>query len=140
MSQEIRTKFIWNEHEYEFDTRDAEDSEKLEKAVDAMREMENKAPKDGKGSDNIRFQCDMIKHFFDICLGDGAGEAICTSKSKIDLCYEPYEAFLKMVGAQKSYITDKGNTFRQYSNRTQRRNPQNPGMNAKGNTHNQSSR
>ena len=132
MSQEIQTKFQWNDHEFEFDTRDADDAEKLEKAVEMLQEAERDMKKDVSSSELIRYQCGMIKGFFDICLGEGAGTAICSEKNKIDLCYEPYEAFLKMTRGQKTYLTDKGNTFRQYSNRNQRRHPQNPGMNAKG--------
>ena len=132
MSQEIQTKFKWNDKEYEFDTRDADDAEKLEKAVEMLQDAEKTMGKDGNGSELIRIQCNVIKRFFDICLGEGAGVEICTEKSKINICYEAYDVFLKMVRGQKSYITDKGNTFRQYSNRAQRRHPQNPGMNAKG--------
>ncbi len=131
MSQEIQTKFQWNGAEFEFDVRDADQSERLEKAVDDLNEAEKARPKDGKASEQIRYQCDMLKAFFDTCLGEGAGVAICTEKSRIDLCYDPYDAFLKMIRTQKTYISDKGNTFRQYSNRQQRRHPQNPGQNTK---------
>lgn len=131
MSQEVQTLFKWNDNEFEFDTRDADDAERLEKAVDAIQKAEKAMPKDGKTSDLIRLQCSMIKDFFDTCLGEGSGVLICTEKNRLDLHYEAYEAFLRMVRGQKNYITDKGNTFRQYSNREQRRHPQNPGQNQK---------
>ncbi len=131
MSQEVKTKFRWNDAEYEFDTRDADCAELLEKAVADMTTAEKERPKDGTASSQIRYQCDMIKAFFDTCLGPGAGIAICTEKSKVDICYEAYQAFINLARDQKRYITDKGNTFRQYSNRNQRRHPQNPGQNKK---------
>ncbi len=131
MSQEVRTTFRWNDKEFEFDIRDADQAELLEKAVNDLSAAEKSRPKDGTASQQIRYQCDMLKKFFDTCLGKGAGIAICTDKSKVDLCYDPYEAFLDMVRSQKRYISDKGNTFRQYSNRNQRRHPQNPGQNKK---------
>ena len=131
MSQEIRTKFSWNGNDYAFDVRDADDSEKLEKAVTDLTAAEKNSPKNGTASSIIRYQCRMIKNFFDTCLGKGAGEAICTTKNAIDLCYEPYDEFLRMCNDQKRYINDKTNVFRQYSNRDQRRHPQNPGQNRK---------
>lgn len=133
MSQEIINKFVWNDHEYYFDVRDADDSERFENAIANMTEAEKNIPKDGKSSSIIRAQCDMIKKFFDDCFGEGAGNEICTERSRLDLCYDPYVAFLNIVKTQKNYITDKGNTFRQYSNRDQRRHPQNPGQNTKFN-------
>ena len=131
MSQETINKFVWNENEYFFDVRDADDSARFETAIEHMNEAEKSIPKDGKMSDIIRTQCDMLKTFFDECLGDGAGNAICTEKNRIDLCYDPYVAFLNVIKEQKNYITDKVNAFRQYSNRDQRRHPQNPGQNKK---------
>ena len=131
MSQEVQTTFKWNDNEFDFDARDADDAERLEKAVDDLNEAEKAAPKDGKSSELIRSHCKMIKDFFDTCLGEGAGVLICGEKNRINECYEAYDAFLKMVRGQKNYITDKGNTFRQYSNRAQRRQPQNPGQNQK---------
>lgn len=131
MSQEIINKFVWNDHEYYFDVRDAEYSELFENAIANMTEAEKNLPKDGKSSVIIRAQCDMLKKFFDECLGEGAGAEICSERSRIDLCYDAYVAFLNIVKSQKNYIIDKGNTFRQYSNREQRRHPQNPGQNQK---------
>lgn len=131
MSQEIINTFSWNDHEFIFDVRDADDAARFETAIENMSKAEKELKKDGKTSDIIRAQCAMLKKFFDECLGDGAGNAICTEKSRLDLCYEPYVAFLNVIRAQKGYITDKGNAFRQYSNREQRRHPQNPGYNQK---------
>ena len=127
MSQETINKFTWNDHEYFFDVRDADDSARFETAIEHMNVEEKSIPKEGKMSDIIRAQCTMIKKFFDECLGAGAGDAICTEKSRLDLCYDPYVAFLEVIKVQKNYIADKGNAFRQYSNRDQRRHPQNPG-------------
>ena len=121
MSQLIETKFEYNEASYEFDVRDADQSERLEKALDAMKECEKKNPKDGKASAIIRAQCNMIKRFFDDVFGDGAGNAVCTEKSNLQVCYDAYEKFLLMVREQKESIVGMTNVFAKYSNRQQRR-------------------
>lgn len=121
MSQEIKTMFQYNGAEYAFDVRDADDAEKFEEAVNRMTEDEKAVPKTGKTSDIIRAQCKMLKDFFDRCLGDGAGVAICTEKSNIHNHYAAYEQFLLYVRAQKDDILSAKNTFAKYSNRQQRR-------------------
>lgn len=121
MSQNIETKFKYNGAEYEFDVRDADDAEKFEAAINAMKEAEKEAPKTGKTSEIIRAQCKMLKDFFDGCLGEGAGVAICTDKSNISAHYAAYEHFLNYIKAQKDDILSAKNTFAKYSNRQQRR-------------------
>jgi hypothetical protein len=121
MSQNIETKFKYNGAEYEFDVRDADDAEKFEAAINAMKEAEKEVPKTGKTSEIIRAQCKMLKDFFDGCLGEGAGVAICTDKSNISAHYAAYEHFLNYIKAQKDDILSAKNTFAKYSNRQQRR-------------------
>lgn len=121
MSQNIETKFKYNGAEYDFDVRDADDAEKFEAAIDAMKEAEKEVPKTGKTSEIIRAQCKMLKDFFDACLGAGAGVAICTDKSNISAHYAAYEQFLTYIKAQKDDILSAKNTFAKYSNRQQRR-------------------
>lgn len=121
MSQNIETKFKYNGAEYEFDVRDADDAEKFEAALNAMKEAEKEVPKTGKSSDIIRAQCKMLKDFFDDCLGAGAGVAICTDRSNISAHYAAYEHFLNYIKAQKDDILSAKNTFAKYSNRQQRR-------------------
>lgn len=121
MSQEVITVFKHNGAEYEFDARDADMSEKFENAVEKMRDEEKNVPKTGKASEIIRQQCKMIKNFFDNCLGEGAGVALCTEKSNISEHYDAYENFLLMVRSQKEDILSAKNTFAKYSNRQQRR-------------------
>lgn len=121
MSQEIITAFKRNGAVYEFDVRDADNAEKFEYAANKMRDEEKNIPKAGKASDIIRQQCKMIKHFFDNCLGEGAGVALCTEKSNISDHYEAYESFLSMIRSQKDNVLSAKNTFAKYSNRQQRR-------------------
>ena len=121
MSLEIITKFEYNGVEYEFDARDADDAEKLEMALEGLSAAEKAAPKDGKSSSTIRAHCKMLKEFFDTCLGEGAGDAICTEKSNIIICYDAYDKFLGMIKTQKDSIVNAKNTFAKYSNRQQRR-------------------
>ena len=63
MSQNIETKFKYNGAEYDFDVRDADDAEKFEAAINAMKEAEKEVPKTGKTSEIIRAQCKMLKDF-----------------------------------------------------------------------------
>lgn len=121
MSQEVNTLFQYNGVEYEFDVRDADASEKFENAVEKMKEEEAATSKTGKSSELIRAHCKLIKDFFDRVLGDGAGNAICTEKNNISICYAAYEAFLEVVRSQRDDIVRARNTFGKYSNRQQRR-------------------
>ena len=121
MSQNIETKFQYNGAEYNFDVRDADDSEKFENAIEVLRDDEKVAKKDGKASDVIRAHCKMLKDFFDNCLGDGAGVAICGEKANISAHYTAYDCFLTYIKAQKDDILSAKNTFAKYSNRAQRR-------------------
>lgn len=121
MSQSINTVFKHNGAEYEFDIRDADDSERFENAIEKMKSVEKGLSKIGKGSEIIRGQCKMLKDFFDDVLGNGAGAALCTEKDNLSLCYQAYELFLEMVRAQKEDIIKAKNTFLKYSNREQRR-------------------
>lgn len=122
MSQnKVKTVFDYNGVSYEFDVRDADTSEKYEDALEKMAKEEKEITKTGKGSEIIRAQCKMLKTFFDNCLGEGAGTAICGEKNNISVCYEAYGAFLDMIATQKDGILASKNTFQKYSNRQQRR-------------------
>lgn len=121
MSQKIETIFKYNGKEYEFDVSDAECTEKLEAAADKMREEESKIPKTGLASEIIKAQCNLIKNYFDNCLGEGKGNEICTEKNKLSVCYDAHESFLLFVKAQNSALMQKKNSFSSFSNRQQRR-------------------
>ena len=121
MSQEVKTVFEYNGASYEIDIRDADQSEKFENALALMDKEEKEIPKTGKASEIIRAQCKMLKAFFDRVFGEGAGDAICTEKSNISVCYAAYDAFLKLLMQQKADILQSKNVFAKYSNRAQRR-------------------
>ena len=63
----------------------------------------------------LKQNADMVKEFFDNCLGSGAGAAVCTEKSNFGLCYDAFTAFIDMVNQQKDSIVNAGDTFRQYT-------------------------
>lgn len=115
MSQEINTVFCHNGQEYHFDARDAEDMGRFESALEVLGTREKETPKTGKASEILRHNADMVKEFFDNCLGSGAGNAICTEKSNIGLCYDAYTAFIAMVAQQKDSVLSASNTIRQYA-------------------------
>lgn len=119
------SKFSYNGCEYEFDVRDADAAEKFETAAQTLQLADKSMPKDGKASSQIRYQCGIIKRFFDDCLGPGAGTAICGDRDNAGICTEAYAAFLNIVKAQKNELLRVKGTFSQYSNRQQRRHPQN---------------
>ncbi len=117
----IPTVFAYNGNEFAFDVRDADDAEKFEKALSSLQIDEAAIPKTGKLSDLYRSHCDMMKKFFDNCLGDGAGAKVCTEKSNVSVCYSAYAAFLDYVRKQQEDIVRAKNVFSKYSNRKQRR-------------------
>ena len=120
MSQ-TNTVFEHNGASYEFDFRDAEDAERFEKAVEELKKAEKAIKKDGSASEMIKGHCQMLKAFFNVCLCDGAGNAVCGSRNNITACYEAYDAFLSFVNAQKDDVISAKNVFAKYSNRQQRR-------------------
>ena len=115
MSQEINTVFCHNGQEYHFDVRDAEDMGRFERALEVLGAREKETPKTGKASEMLKHNADMIKEFFDNCLGSGAGAAVCTEKSNGGLCYDAYMAVIDMVNQQKDSIGNAGDTIRQYT-------------------------
>ena len=122
MSQnETKTIFEYNGASFEFDVRDADDEEKFEKALETFRQAEEKLPKVGKASEQMKAQCKAIKKFFDDCLGENAGVSLCTEKNHVVNHYQAYEAFIEFVRAQKDDILRYKNSFSKYSNRQQRR-------------------
>lgn len=114
MSQETDTVFSHNDTEYHFDLRDAEDMVRFEKALEVLRDKEKEAPKTGKASEILKYNCNMFKEFFDNCLGTGAGNAICTEKSNFSICYTAYMALIDFANQQKDFIVAAGNTLSQY--------------------------
>lgn len=131
MSQEVLTTFKFRDAEVEFDVSDADAAERFENAVKILTDEEIGVPKTGKLSVIYRAQCKMIKNFFDNCIEKGAGNKICTEADNVRICYEAYDKFLRFVSDQKSGIMSYKDVFSKYSNREQRRHPQNPGRNQK---------
>lgn len=123
MSQNVPTTFSYNGVSYEYDIRDADMAEKFEASIKKMEAAEKAIPKDGKMSELIRANCKLIKDFFDGVLGAGAGNAVCTDKANLSVCYDAYSAFLGIIKCQKSSIDAAKNAFVQNSNRQQRRHP-----------------
>lgn len=115
MSQELNTVFNHNGKDYHFDVRDAENMMRFEKAVEALENREKECPKTGKASEMLKFQADIIKEFFDNCLGAGAGTDICTEKSNVGICYSAYQDFIDLINQQKNCLLNAGNTFRTYA-------------------------
>ena len=97
MSQEINTVFCHDGQEHHFDVREAEDMGRFERALEVLGAREKETPKTGKASEMLKHNADMIKEFFDNCLGSGAGAAVFTEKSNVGLCYDAYMAFIDMV-------------------------------------------
>ena len=120
MSQ-INNTFEYNGLSYEFDIRDAENSEKFEEAVDAMRETEKNLPKTGKLSVIYKATCEMLRTFFDAVLGKGEGVKICGERYHVTAHYDAYKAFLDFVAPQRDNVMSYSGVFSQYSNRQQRR-------------------
>ena len=120
MSQ-INYTFEYNGQSYEFDVRDAENSEKLEDAIDQMRETEKKLPKTGRLSAIYKANCQMIRDFFDTIFGEGAGVKICGERLHVTAHYDAYKAFIDFANPQRDDVMSYSNTFAQYSNRQQRR-------------------
>ncbi len=124
MSQTIVTTFCFNDAEYPFDVRDADDAEKMEVATENMQAAEKQLPKDGKTSVILKSHCTLIKNYFNDIFGENAGIKICGERNNLDAHYEAYDAFLNLVRVQKDALVTRGNSYKKYSNREQRRHPE----------------
>ena len=120
MSQ-INNTFEYNGVSYEFDIRDAENSEKFENAVALMKVAEKNMPKTGRISAIYKASCEMIGEFFDTIFGEGEGVKICGERLHVTAHYDAYKAFMDFVGPQRENIVSYSGVFSQYSNRQQRR-------------------
>ncbi len=118
------TTFCFNNAEYPFDVRDAEDAEKMETATENMQKAEKELPKDGKTSVILKSHCELIKNYFDDIFGKDAGVKICGERNNLNAHYEAYDAFLNLVRVQKEALVARGNSYKKYSNREQRRHPE----------------
>lgn len=125
--------FQYNGQEYTFDIADADDAEKFEKAVGNLQKADVKREHDGRLSETIIYQCQILRAFFDDVFGAASGVKICGDKNNLSVCMEAYKSFLEYVKEQKRGITNVTNTFGQYSNRAQRRNQGKGGKNKNGN-------
>ncbi len=124
MSQnEVTTVFRWNGKEYPFDIRDADDAEKFEQASHDMTEAAKNVPKDGKFSSMLRTQCDLIRKFFETCFDEDTAAEILGEKTNLEHFYNAYKALCNAVSHQRDYLIQVKNTFNQFSNRQQRRHP-----------------
>lgn len=121
----VETAFRWNGKEYPFDIRDADDAEKFEQASADIQEEAKTVSKVGKVSTMIRDQCKMIRNFFTTCFGEETAIEILGNKDNLDTYYAAYTAFCGIVGRQRDYFIQVKNTFSQFSNRPQRRLPNN---------------
>lgn len=117
------TEFEYNGYAFAFDIRDADDADRYENALAVLQDAEKNMKRDGKATDLIRYQCDMIKQFFNVALNeDGAGEKVCTERDNFMVCVKAYEAFLDYLKMQKDEMHEVTNDFMQsVGNREQRR-------------------
>ena len=125
MSQNV---FSYNGVDYEFDTFDADQADKLEEAINGLRKSEQSVPKTGSVSTLVRFQCKMLRDFFDTIFEEGAGAKICGEKDSFYNCKNAYVAFLGFVDEQKAaYFSGMNEIRSKYgANRAQRRHPEAP--------------
>lgn len=134
MSQiEVTTLFHWNGKEYPFDIRDADDAEKFENASADMTKEAATLEKTGKVSNMIRAQCKLMRDFFVTCFDEQTATEILGEKDNLDKHYAAYTAFCGMVSEQRDYFVRVRNTFSQFSNRQQRRHPNNGQQGGKNN-------
>lgn len=121
MSQTYETTFRYNDAEFTFDHSDADNMDAMDAGVSFLEKAEPELPKTGKASDIIRAHCAMYKKFFDIVLGEGAGEKICTERSVKSICEDAYLTFLEFVNKQKDDAQETINARVVPLNRQQRR-------------------
>lgn len=136
MSQiEVKTVFQWNGKEYPFDIRDADDAERFETASANIDKEAKSMEKTGKVSNMIRAQCGLIRNFFATCLGERAADDILGAQKNLQQHYDAYTAFCGIVSEQRDYFVRVRNTFSQFSNRQQRRHPNNGNQSGKNGKH-----
>ncbi|MEG0873041.1 MAG: DUF6673 family protein [Clostridia bacterium] len=113
------------ETELEFEFSDADDMEKLEKAIDITQEELMKIEiKNKKNSEIIRETCNCIFNCFNQTFGEGSDKKIFGEKTNFKLCLQAFkdlcEARIKEEEEFKDVVNDMENKYT--PNRAQRRN------------------
>ena len=125
--------FKWKGKEYPFDFRDADDAEKYEAAYNTMKGKVQTMPKDGKASTILRWNCRIIREFFDEMFGEGAGIEICGEKDNLGCVDDAFKAFMTHARGQSNEIQRMKNDLNQIAgNRQQRHDQQRNGKKKQG--------
>ncbi len=95
------TKFAFGDFEAEIDAMDMDFAEKYENAADALNKGYAKVPKDGKMSEIIKQNAQLVFAFFDAVFGEGAAKKVFGDKVNMRVCNE---ALLLLA---KAYMQDR---------------------------------
>lgn len=97
--------------EFELDITDADFLDKVEEAGKFAEVEQSKVEKVGKTSDLIREKCAIFYQYFDIVLGEGAGEKLFESRSSIAICNEAVDSFIDFMTADMKQTKEKANVL-----------------------------
>lgn len=119
------TVWVQNGFEFELDVGDADDAEKMEKALANLEAAEKSMKRDGSFTERIIAYDAMFRSFYDDLFGPGGGDDVLGEKRSIAHCNEVYDRFLDFINKQgKSFEAQRAAFSMKYAytgNRAQRR-------------------
>lgn len=113
--------------ELDFDIYDVDVYEKYEEEVNAVNHKINEVPADPNWTvaEKLRYQCGVVKEFFDNVFGSGTSENIFHGKNNIKECTEAYLCLIETVSASMNEYTVNMNS--KYARLSAKYAPEEPG-------------
>ena len=99
--------------ELELDIFDVDEYERYEKEVREVDRKVNRSPEADKyktNAEKLRYQCTVVKEFFDAVFGEGTAEKLFHGKNNIRDCTSAYLAVIEASGAAMNEYTEEATT------------------------------
>ncbi len=101
-------RHIWSfgGQDYRFDISEARCAERLERALEALREEICDGCADKYTAPSLERHCRMIEAFFDTVLGEGCGKTVCGGGESAEAHSEAYVDFILFVNSEVRRLSE----------------------------------
>lgn len=99
-------------YEFEdFDFEDANNIEKIEKAIPKTKEKLDKISEKGKYSEQVKDICQVVFDFFNEVFGEGTDKKIFGDKQSARLCFKAFDELFEEKNKQEVEFQEEMNKF-----------------------------